>query len=175
MVCVSQHDFRPQAWDERVVRERLPRSGAAGYFTHGRAVARLFERHRCDLLNAHYATGYGLVATLSGVRPRLVSVWGSDVYDFPAASPLHRALLRRVLLGADQVASTSRAMARQVERVVGGAGRLAQPIAITPFGVDTAAFSPAAAVAAEGDADRRWRRARTAPPRSRCGRSSSAR
>ncbi len=166
VVCVSQHDFLPQAWDERVVRERLPRSGAAGYFINCRAVARLFERHRCDILNAHYGTGYGLLATMSGVRPRLVSVWGSDVYDFPAASPLHRALLRRVLLGADRVASTSRAMARQVERVVGGAGRLSQPVAITPFGVDTIRFAPDTAVAGGATAAAGADGAAAVPPRS---------
>ena len=142
VVCVSQHDFLPGAWDARVVRERLPFRGPVGYFLNGRAVARLFGRHGCELLNAHYATGYGISATASGVRPRLVSVWGSDVYDFPRASPLHRALLRRVLASADAVASTSRAMAAQVERVLGGAHRLRVPVAVTPFGVDTARFAP---------------------------------
>jgi glycosyltransferase involved in cell wall biosynthesis len=141
VVCVSQHDFMPGPWDARVLRERLPGSGVSGYFTNARALARLYARQRCDLLNAHYATGYGVLATASGVRPRLVSVWGSDVYDFPAASPLHRALLRRVLVSADRVASTSRAMARQVGRVVGAAG-LARPVAVTPFGVDTDRFAP---------------------------------
>jgi L-malate glycosyltransferase len=141
VVCVSQHDFLPTGWDARVERERLPRSGLTGYFLNGRAVAQSFERHGCELMNAHYATGYGMLALRSGVRPRLVSVWGSDVYDFPAASAAHRAMVRQVLTSADAVASTSHAMARQVERVLGGHA-LARPVAITPFGVDTAHFSP---------------------------------
>src|SRR5690606_27747728 len=72
----------------------------------------------------------------------LVSVWGSDVYEFPALSPVHRALVRRVVRSADAVASTSAAMARQVERV---AGPLRRAGFITPFGVDTDRFRPAAA------------------------------
>jgi L-malate glycosyltransferase len=79
VVCASQHAFMPQGWDERVQRVRLPHAPALGYFTNGAAVARLFAEHGCDLLNAHYATGYGLLAWRSGVRPCLLSVWGSDV------------------------------------------------------------------------------------------------
>ena len=140
VVCVSQHDFLAENWDPRVQRIRLPHSGTTGYFTQARRVARLFREHGCQLLNAHYATGYGVLATLSGVQPRLVSVWGSDVYEFPAISPLHRALVRRVLRSADAVASTSEAMARQVERIA--VAPLRRPVAITPFGVDTECFKP---------------------------------
>jgi L-malate glycosyltransferase len=149
VVCVSQHDFMAEGWAPQVERLRLPRSGTAGYFTQGSRVARLFREHACELLNAHYATGYGVLATLSGVRPRLVSVWGSDVHDFPAISPLHRAVVRRVLTSADAIASTSETMARQVERIVGGS--LRPPIAVTPFGVDTARFRPGIASAARDD------------------------
>ena len=141
VLCLSQHDFLPTGWDARVQCERLPRSGLAGYFLNGAAVAQWIERSGCELLNAHYATGYGVLAMRSGVRPRLVSVWGSDVYDFPAASPVHRVLVQQVLCTADGVASTSHAMARQVTQVLAGR-RLRREIAITPFGVDTLRFSP---------------------------------
>jgi glycosyltransferase involved in cell wall biosynthesis len=146
VLCLSQHEFLPSGWDARVQRERLPRSGIAGYFLNGDAVARWFAQSSCDLLNAHYATGYGVLAMRSGVRPRLVSVWGSDVYDFPAISMLHRALVRRVLHSADGVASTSHAMARQVVRVMAGRP-LKREVAITPFGVDTERFGPGPAAA----------------------------
>jgi glycosyltransferase involved in cell wall biosynthesis len=149
VVCVSQHDFLAEHWDPRVERVRLPRSGTASYFTQGVRVARLFRDHGCELLNAHYATGYGVLATLSGVRPRLVSVWGSDVYEFPAISPLHRALVRYVVRSADAVASTSEAMARQAERIAGAP--LQRPVAITPFGVDTGRFRPGTGSAARHD------------------------
>jgi glycosyltransferase involved in cell wall biosynthesis len=150
VVAVSQHDFPPGGWDDRIDFVRLPVSGVVGYFSQARTVARLFCERGCNLLNAHYATGYGVLATLSGIRPRLISVWGSDVYDFPEASPLHRWLVCRVLLSADAVASTSHAMAAQVRRLLGGRS-LARPIAITPFGVDTARFSPEAGRVAAPD------------------------
>ena len=41
-----------------------------------------------DILHAHYASSYGLLRSLSGFHPYCVSVWGSDVYDFPNTSPI---------------------------------------------------------------------------------------
>lgn len=143
--CASQHDFvaGDDGWHRDVERIRLRASGPAGYFANAPQLARLYRAQRAELLNAHYASGYGVLATLSAVRPRLVSVWGSDVYDFPRASPLHAALLRGVLARADAVASTSQVMAAQVERVLGTARRRWRGApAVTPFGVDTALFAP---------------------------------
>jgi len=116
----------------------LPFRGAAGYFGNVPALRRLLRAERPDLLNAHYASGYGTTAALAGFRPWLMSVWGSDVYDFPCEGPLQGWWLRRNLRRADAIASTSRAMAQQVRRLLPGCG----DIAITPFGVDTERFTP---------------------------------
>src|SRR3546814_6898482 len=80
---------------------------------------------------------YGLVARLCGYSPLLLSVWGSDLYDFPGKSPLHRKLLRGNLKSATQIASTSHCMARKTREVLPTA-----VIAITPFGVDETLFHP---------------------------------
>lgn len=143
VVCVSQHGFGDEPWSAEVECVELPHRGASGYVLNAAAVRRTFAARRCDLLNAHYATGYGTLATLSGVRPRLLSVWGSDVYDFPQISPLHRAGLRQVLGSADGIGSTSHVMARQVQAVMGPHWH--GKVAVTPFGVDAARFAPAAA------------------------------
>ena len=143
VVCASQHEFLDGGWQPKVIRVRLPHAGSAGYFLNAAAVRRLYREHGCQLLNAHYATGYGVLATLSGVRPRLVSVWGSDVYDFPVKSPLHRALVCWVLGSAQGVASTSQVMADQVRHVMPAGWRA--DIALTPFGVDLERFAPAQA------------------------------
>src|SRR5690554_5778204 len=62
---------------------KLPNFRSAGYFLMGRWVRQLAKKWNCDVLNAHYASGYGTAARFSRVRPYLLSVWGSDVYDFP--------------------------------------------------------------------------------------------
>jgi len=138
VVVATQH-FDP-SWRAppgvRVV--SLPHAGASGYFRNVPALRRLLRAERPDLLSVHYASGYGSTAALAGFRPWLLSVWGSDVYDFPYESRLKGWLLRRNLRRADAVASTSEAMARQVRCLVGDIGA----IAITPFGIDTSHFVP---------------------------------
>lgn len=116
----------------------LPRNSQLGYFTNAWRVRDILTRWRPDILHAHYASGYGTTAALCGVRPLLLSVWGSDVYDFPYESGFKARLVRGNLRRATAVASTSHAMARQVQRLVPGIGE----IAVTPFGVDTARFAP---------------------------------
>lgn len=114
----------------------FPQRGVLGYFTMVLAVRRLLREINPDIVNAHYASGYGTTARLVGFRPWVLSVWGSDIYDFPYKSPMHKWLVRKNCLAADQVASTSHCMAEQTRRVVPGLGK----ISITPFGVDMEAF-----------------------------------
>src|SRR5690606_7867519 len=73
-----------------VVVHYLPYRPPIGYVTATRAVQRVLSRLNPDVTNVHYATGYGTLARLAGAKPLLLSVWGSDVYDFPLKSPLHR-------------------------------------------------------------------------------------
>lgn len=140
LVLVTQHADGPWRPPSGVRSVRLPHAGAAGYFLNVPALRRLLRAERPDLLNVHYASGYGTTAALAGFRPWLLSVWGSDVYDFPYESRFKGWLLRRNLRRADALASTSEAMARQVRRLIGASSE----VAVTPFGVDTGRFTPQA-------------------------------
>jgi glycosyltransferase involved in cell wall biosynthesis len=66
----------------------------------------------------------------------VLSVWGSDIYDYPRRSPLHAQLLKLNLRRASYICSTSQAMARETQRYI------AKPVAVTPFGVDCDEFTP---------------------------------
>lgn len=116
----------------------LGRNGAAGYVLSAATLCRCLSDAKVDVLNAHFASGYGTLAALSGFHPYALSVWGSDVYRFPLKSPVHAALLRHNLNKADVLFSTGHIMAKQVSRYAP-----TKPVEVTPFGVDTAAFSPA--------------------------------
>ena len=140
VVCASQHEFLPTGWSPKVKCIRLSIHHAAGYVFNAPELARLFKEERCDLLNAHYATGYGTMATLSRVRRRMISVWGSDIYEFPHKSFLHAGLVRWVLSTAQGIGSTSLDMAQQVRLVMGNAWK--GSIDITPFGVEMDRFVP---------------------------------
>jgi glycosyltransferase involved in cell wall biosynthesis len=138
VLLVTQHPDAGWPVPPGVRVHELPHAGTAGYFRNVPALRRLLRAERPQLLNAHYASGYGTTAALAGFRPWLLSVWGSDVYDFPYEGRLKGWWLRRNLRAADAIASTSRAMAQQVRRLWPAAGE----IAITPFGVDLERFVP---------------------------------
>jgi len=116
----------------------LPFRGQLGYFLNGPALHRHLRVEEPDILNAHYASGYGTTAALTRFFPSLLSVWGSDVFDFPRASKVKGRLLRGNLSSATRLASTSEVMARHTRALVPQAPA---PF-VTPFGVDTSAFAP---------------------------------
>jgi len=89
-----------------------------------------------DIVHAHYATSYGLLGALCGFRPYVLSVWGSDVFNFPNLSFLHRWLIRFNLSRADKVLSTSHAMALETNKYT------PKSIEVTPFGIDLTVFKP---------------------------------
>lgn len=124
--------------DQRVKVHQLKLRAPWAYLLSAAEVVNYINVQKPKLLNAHYATGYGLLARLSGFQPTLLSVWGSDIYDFPEKSVLHRWLVRSSLQSAKAVASTSECMARRT-------ALLASPkqIFVTPFGMDEHLFKPA--------------------------------
>jgi len=87
-----------------------------------------------DIVHAHYASSYGLLGSLCGFHPYLLSVWGSDIFDFPNSSYLARLLIRYNLKKADRILSTSLVMAEEAKKYTG------KEIEITPFGVDLNLF-----------------------------------
>lgn len=132
---ISQHS-PIDPFSVKVTLHKLPNRGTIGYFTMVPAVRRLLKQIKPDIVNAHYASGYGTTARLVGYSPWVLSVWGSDVYDFPHKSPVHKWLVKKNLRAADQVASTSKCMAHETKKLVPELTK----IFITPFGVELADY-----------------------------------
>lgn len=99
-------------------------------------VRKFINEIKPDIINAHYASSYGSLAAISGLHNYIVSVWGSDVYEFPRKSFLHRRLLKYSLNSAKYIFSTSKAMAEETRKYTD------KKIYITPFGVDMTLFNP---------------------------------
>lgn len=116
----------------------LPFKGFLGYFLNIFALKKLLKEIKPDILNAHYASGYGTTARLVNFHPYILSVWGSDVYDFPYKSFLHNFIIKKNLMSATSIASTSHCMATQTKKVLPSITQ----VSITPFGVDTEKFLP---------------------------------
>lgn len=143
---ISQHPAT-EHFDEGVNLHIFPYRAGAGYFLMIPKVRRLLDSINPHIVNAHFASGYGTTARLVGRRPWLLSVWGSDVYDFPRQSFLHNWLVKSNLLAADRVASTSHCMAKVTRKLAPGL----KDIAITPFGVNTSSFESIEPVSADND------------------------
>jgi len=94
------------------------------------------NRFQPDILHAHYLSGYGTLGALSGFHPFVVSVWGSDIFDFPKKSYFHKKLIEFNLKKADRVLSTSKIMAKEINLYT------LKDIDITPFGIDMEQFKP---------------------------------
>lgn len=106
------------------------------YLFTGRRIMKIIREIKPDIVNAHYATSYGAAIALSGLKDYVLSVWGSDIYDFPKKSILHKALLKYSLKKAGYIFSTSKAMADEAHKYTD------KKIEITPFGVDIGLFNP---------------------------------
>ncbi len=119
---------------------RLPHRSGMGYVLNGRRLRRLIGTVRPDVVNAHYATGYGSLARAVRGVPVVLNVWGSDVFDFPEKSALHRWWLRGNLMAAESLVSTSEVMADRVRMLLPERPRPT----VVPFGVDMPLFTPRA-------------------------------
>lgn len=105
------------------------------YFLLIKSVKKLVKNINPDILHSHYATSYGLYGRMCNFHPFIISVWGSDVYEFPKGNKTKELLLRYILKGADKVCSTSYDMAQETKKYY------KNDILITPFGVDIDKFN----------------------------------
>lgn len=115
----------------------LPFGGGKGYILNAFALKKVIKALSPNIINVHYASGYGTLALLSGIKPYILSVWGSDVYEFPYQSKFKHWLIKKSLKNAKRIASTSYAMAQQVNTILSS---IELEIAITPFGVNLSNF-----------------------------------
>lgn len=106
------------------------------YLLYAKRLKQTVDKIEPDVVNVHYATSYGTVAALSGVKNYALSVWGTDIYGFPNKSFLHKVMLQFSLYKAKYLFSTSKAMAEE------GGKYTNKRFEITPFGVDMELFSP---------------------------------
>jgi glycosyltransferase involved in cell wall biosynthesis len=126
-----------------------------GYVDARHAVQAALSTVQPDVLHAHYLTGYGWMARLSGFHPYVITLWGSDVYRTLPRSRKARWFGRLALRGADVLTMESHDLARRAV----AAGALPGRTHVIQFGVDTRRYhpvSPDPTLAAElGLSDRR--------------------
>lgn len=135
---VDHHEECENAISKKVKVIYLPIKGMKGYYLNAIALKRLYKKADIDVINVHYASGYGTLARIARLPHILLSVWGSDVYDFPYESKIKKYILKKNLEYADIIASTSVSMGAQTAKFL----KHKKDIKITPFGVDIQKFAP---------------------------------
>ena len=118
--------------------KRSSKFGRLGKISYLKVIPELKKQIRHfspDIIHAHFATSYGLLGALSGFHPLMISVWGSDVFEFPKKSFLHRSIIKYNLSKAVAISSTSHAMAEETRKYTD------KPITVIPFGIDLDKFT----------------------------------
>lgn len=138
LVYNKGHEPQIDNLDKRVKMHCLKYSGNLGYYLNAKELRSVFQKFKPDLVNVHYASGYGTLARRARIAPVLLSVWGSDVYDFPYEGKIKNIILKRNVRYATVLASTSNCMANQLRKVMNDESL---QIYVTPFGVDIQEFS----------------------------------
>jgi L-malate glycosyltransferase len=122
--------FEPQ---ERISGSAI--SEKISYLKYLKPLKQKIKKFNPDIIHAHYASSYGLLASLSGFKAIGISVWGADVYDFPKQNILFKYLLKYILSKANFICSTSHCM--KLETLF----YTRKPITVTPFGINIDKFN----------------------------------
>ena len=99
--------------DGQVCDHRLKRRGWFSWLHYSlcaREINRLVRRLKPDIINPHFASGYGFSVALARFRGRIPTVlhlWGSDILIVPYKSALHRRKTAFALSDADLVVADS--------------------------------------------------------------------
>ncbi len=144
--------FAAAGWDTHVISFRpaeiagatvhyvdgFERVGRARYLIHAARVRRIVRELRPDILHAMHLTSYGFLAALCDIHPLLTSVWGTDILEAPAWTPLHKRLTRFALRRADHVTATGLGLAAATLKHMPDG----KQVTVVPYGVDLERFSP---------------------------------
>lgn len=122
--------------EQDTIRKQSTNLSKLKYLTAIKKIKWIIKTTSPDIVHAHYASSYGLLGVLAGFHPLVTSVWGSDVYEFPNCSVIHKQVLKFSLWKSDLILSTSMAMAQETRKYT------KKEIKITPFGVDLNEFKP---------------------------------
>ena len=131
-IKVDSIDLRQKIWNLR-----NPNISKIIYIATLPKLKKIVKEFSPDLIHAHYASSYGILSYLLDFRPSIISVWGSDLYDFPNRNFLNKWILMKVIKSADSICSTSNAM-RKI--ILSDFKR--KECYLTPFGVDIEKFKP---------------------------------
>ena len=100
------------------------------------SVNKTIKEYKPDILHSFYASSYALIGALCSIQPIVISVWGSDVFEFPKKSILHKFVLKFSLNRAICICATEEGLKTETEKYTSRKNH------IIPFGIDIDYFKP---------------------------------
>lgn len=92
------------------------------------------HKFKPEVLHSHYASSYGLLGALTFFKPFMVSVWGSDILQFPERNFLNKTIMRFVFLRAHKISCTSGVLKKEISKYT------SKQCLVIPFGVNLELF-----------------------------------
>lgn len=109
--------------------------GKLSYITLLPQLLYCINKFKPTILHAHYASSYGLIGALTFFKPYIVSVWGSDVINFPKQNKISELIIKFVLWRATKICVSSTLLQLEVKNYT------QKPSTIIPFGIDLTIFN----------------------------------
>lgn len=137
---VSMHELNDKI-NDKIIFHRLKFHPPLGYIFNWQELKKIIGLYNFDVIHTHYLSGYGTLSKLSvnnKMNKHIISMWGSDIYDFPQRSFIHRKLIWWVTKDVKLITSTSHEMKKQYLRLY---NLPKDRIKVVPFGVDIELFS----------------------------------
>jgi glycosyltransferase involved in cell wall biosynthesis len=110
--------------------------GKIGYFLGIWVLRRLKRRIKPTMFHAHHITSNGYISAIAGVRPLVITAWGSDILVTPHDSMLKRSFVQHALKGADAIVVE----AEHVREKALALGAVSSRTHVVSFGVNLSAF-----------------------------------
>jgi glycosyltransferase involved in cell wall biosynthesis len=116
---------------DNIVVHTLPTLGLGkfGRFFSIPVIRSIYHQFQPDIVHAHYVKSYGFLAAAAGVKPLVITAWGSDVLIAPQRSKLIKFLVRFALKKADYVTTVADHLTQAIT-----------DLKITPFNISTFPF-----------------------------------
>jgi L-malate glycosyltransferase len=100
-------------------------------------IKKLLKKVKPQIINAHYATSYGLLGVLCKNAPLIVSTWGSDILVTPNKNIIYKLITKFVLRKSNLVTSDSNFMSEKIIEL----GKPEDKVITSPMGINNKIFN----------------------------------
>jgi len=124
----SQHK-KINGYNEDIEFIDLPVKNIFGYYLNSYILERKVKDLNIDVVNIHYASGYGTLGRLLGFVNTVVTTWGSDILIYPKKNIFNKKILIKNLRCAKKITAASYILAQETSLYT------KTKVDIVPFGV----------------------------------------